>query len=86
MADFLIFHLNSLHMVKDLKIQLPLDLNGECLESVLCFWCECSRLLQVGTILDDRRERGTHLGQRVINPGLLRDVKNLGCFHVDGYI
>ena len=60
-----IFHLDSVHVLKDFKIQLSLDLNGECLEPILCLRRERSSLLQVGTISNDRRERGTHLSQHV---------------------
>ena len=69
-------------MLKDLKIQLSLNLDRECLEQMLIFWRQDSSLLQFSTVPNDRGERGTHLGQRVINPGFLGDIEDLDRFHV----
>jgi hypothetical protein len=74
-----IFHLDSVHVLKNLKIQLPLDLNGEGLEAILCLRCECSSSSQYRMMEENG---GTHLSQRVINSGLLCDIENLGGFHI----
>lgn len=77
-----ILRLHPIHMFQDLKIQLTLDLNGECLEQVPIFASESSCPFQFFTISDDRGERQTHLSQNVINPGLFGDIESLVCFHL----
>src|SRR5881394_2050719 len=69
-------------MLQDLKIKLSLHLNRECLEQAFILRRQGSGLLQLCTISNDGRERGTHLSERVINPGLLCDIKNLAHFHI----